>query len=78
MTQTFYEIINVPGLKKRKWLNIGTVPMFKMHHVGTVPIFKMHHVGIVPKFSMLNVGTLKIKNKLSQIVRKGGRICDLS
>ena len=25
-------------------LNVGTVPMFKIHNVGTVPIFKMHNV----------------------------------
>ena len=44
------------GFPKRKWLNVGTVPM---HHVGTVPMFKMHQVGTVPTFKTLNVGTLK-------------------
>ena len=43
---------------KRKWLNIGTVPMFKMHHVGTDPTFKMHLIGTVPTFKKLNIGIL--------------------
>ena len=46
-------------IKFRKWLNVGTVPTFKMQHVGTVPMFKMYHVGTVPTFKKLNVGTLK-------------------
>ena len=43
----------------RKWLNVGTVPMFKIHHVGTVPMFKNPHVGIVPTFEKLNILILK-------------------
>ena len=46
-------------LLKREELNVGTVPMFKMHNIGTVPTFKMHSVGTVPTFKMQNVGTLK-------------------
>ena len=43
----------------RKWLNVGTVPTFKMHNVGTVPMFKMYHVGTVHALKKLNIGTLK-------------------
>ena len=46
-------------------LNIGTVPMFKMHHVGTDPTFKMHLIGTVLTFKKLNMGTLKYINKFS-------------
>ena len=49
-------------IKFRKWLNVGTVPTFKMQHVGTVPMFKMHHIG-----------TLINQNKLSQNSEGGGR-----
>ena len=55
----------------RKWLNIGTVPTFKMHLIGTVPTYKMHHVGTVPTFKKLNVGTLKIDCKGVRAI--GGR-----
>ena len=41
--------VNILWFKNREELNVGTVPMFKMHNIGTVPTFKMH-----------NVGTLKI------------------
>ena len=40
-------------------LNIGTVPMFKMHHVGTFSTFQINHVGTVPMFKMHLIGTLK-------------------
>ena len=43
---------------KRKRLNGGTVPPFKMHHGGTVPPFKMHHGGTVPPFKMHRGGTM--------------------
>ena len=41
-------------------LDVGTVPIFKMHNVGTVPTFKMHNVGTVPTFKMHNIGTVPI------------------
>ena len=43
---------------KRKRLNGGTVPPFKMHPGGTVPPFKMHPGGTVPPFKMHPGGTL--------------------
>ena len=43
---------------KREWLNVGTVPTFKMHNVGTVPTYKMHNVGTVPTYKMHNIGTV--------------------
>ena len=36
-------------------LNVGTVPMFKMHKIGTVPTFKMHNIGTVPTYKTHNV-----------------------
>ena len=42
----------------REELNVGTVPMFKMHNIGTVPTFKMHNVGTVPTYKMYNIGTV--------------------
>ena len=39
-------------IKKRKRLNGGRLPPFKMHHGGRVPPFKMHHGGRVPPFKM--------------------------
>ena len=58
-----------------KWLNIGTVPTFKMHLIGTVPTYKMHHVGTVPTFKKLNVGTLKkhFKTGFKGVRAIGGR-----
>ena len=44
--------------KIREWLNVGTVPTFKMHNVGTVPTYKMYNIGTVPTFKMHNIGTL--------------------
>ena len=41
----------------REELNVGTVPMFKMHNVGTLPTFKMHNIGTVPTFTMHNIVT---------------------
>ena len=43
---------------KRKRLNEGTVPPFKMHPGGTDPPFKMHPGGTVPPFKMHPRGTL--------------------
>ena len=52
------------SVRSRKYfrvcLNVGTVPMYKMHNIGTVPTFKMDNVGTVPMFKMHNVGTPKI------------------
>ena len=45
-------------IKNREELNVGTVPMFKMHNVGTVPTFKMHNVGTAPTSKMYNIGTV--------------------
>ena len=45
-------------LNKRKRLNGGTVPPFKMHPGGTVPPFKMHPEGTVPPFKMHPGGTV--------------------
>ena len=39
-------------------LNVGTVPMVKMHPVGTVPTVKMHPVETVPPGCILSVGTV--------------------
>ena len=39
-------------------LDVGTVPIFKMHNVGTVPSFKMHNVGTVTQYETHNVGTV--------------------
>ena len=41
----------------REGLNVGTVPIFKMHNVGTVPTFEMYNIGTAPMFKMHNVGT---------------------
>ena len=43
---------------KRKRLNGGTVPPFKMHHGGTVPPSKMHHGGTIPPYKMHRGGTV--------------------
>ena len=39
----------------RECLNVGTVPMFKMHNVGTVPTWCILNVGTVPTFKMHHV-----------------------
>ena len=49
---------------KRKRLNGGTVPLFKMHPGGTVPPFKMHPRGTVPPFKMHPGETLKFYDNL--------------
>ena len=53
---TKYWILKI-GSPSREWLNVGTVPTFKIRNVGTVPNFKMHNVGTVPTFKMHNIGT---------------------
>ena len=52
---------SVFGYNLRKRLNVGTVPMDKMHPIGTVPTNKMHPVGTVPTDKMHPIGTLKFK-----------------
>ena len=39
-------------------LNVGAVPMFKMHNVGSVPTSKMNNVEDVPIFKLYNIGTV--------------------
>ena len=51
-------VLNSDQFKKRKRLNGGTVPPFKMHPGGTVPPFKMHPGGTVPPFKMHPGGTV--------------------
>ena len=36
----------------REELNIGNVPLFKVHNIGTVPISKVHNVRNIPTFEM--------------------------
>ena len=65
----------VVGFKRRERLNVGTVPMFKMHHVVTVPTFKMHHVGTVPMFKMHHVGTVPTYKMHHVGTIKNNKIC---
>ena len=51
-------------------LDVGTVPIFKMHNVGTVPTFKMHNVGTVPTFKMHNVVTVPSTISITYISRR--------
>ena len=48
-------------------LDVGTVPIFKMHNVGTVPTLKMHNVGTVPTFKMHNVETV-LTSKMHNVI----------
>ena len=43
----------------REGLNVGTVPMLKMHNLGTstAPTIKMGNIGTVSMFKMYSVGT---------------------
>ena len=39
-------------------LNVGSLPMVKMHPVGSLPTVKMHPVGTLPTVKMHPVGSL--------------------
>ena len=59
-TSSKRQIVVVIEMDQLGGLDVGTVPIFKMHNVGTVSKYKTHNVGTVPTFKMQNVGTVSI------------------